>query len=90
VGAGGVVVGRYERGEMMSSIELAQRMADMFGVTLEFLVGEQGGLNLPSQSDMMESWSTLDTLSEDVRTASSTSSDSFIREAMTRQAFGAA
>lgn len=34
------IVGRYERGEVMPSIEVAKRMADALGVSLDYLAGE--------------------------------------------------
>ena len=89
LGTSGVVVGRYERGEMMPSIEVAQRMADVFGVTVDYLVGEQEVPNLLSQSDMVERWSTLDSLPSEDRDRILYVVDSLIREAKTRHAFTA-
>lgn len=65
-------------------------MADVFVVTLDFLVGEQGMPNHLSQSELMERWSTLDSLPDDDKDRSLYVVDSLIREAKTRQAFGAA
>jgi len=67
LGTSGVVVGCYERGEMMPSIEVVQKMAEAFGVTVDYLVGEQEVPNLLSQSEMVERWATLDSLSADDR-----------------------
>jgi len=39
---------------MMPSIEVAQKMAEVFGVTIDYLVGEQEVPNLLSQTDMVE------------------------------------
>ena len=88
LGTSGVVVGRYERGEMMPSIEVAQRIADIFGVTVDFLVGEQDAPGLLSQADMIERCSTLDQLPPDDRDRILYVVDSLIREAKTRHAFG--
>jgi len=87
LGTSGVVVGRYERGEMMPSIEVAQKMADVFGVTVDYLVGELEVPNLLSQSDMVERWSTLDALPAEDRDRILYVVDSLIREAKTRHAF---
>nr|WP_297914991.1 helix-turn-helix transcriptional regulator [uncultured Allomuricauda sp.] len=38
-----VMVGKYERGEAIPSIEAAKSIADAFGVSLDYLVGE--GIN---------------------------------------------
>src|SRR5690606_38687423 len=34
------IIGKYERGEAVPSIEFAKRIADAFGVSLDYLVGE--------------------------------------------------
>lgn len=34
------IIGKYERGEAVPSIDFAKRIADAFGVSLDFLVGE--------------------------------------------------
>jgi transcriptional regulator with XRE-family HTH domain len=85
----GVVVGRYERGEMMPSIKVAKKMADVFGVTLDYLVGEQETLGLLTQREMVERWSTLDGLTPEDRNRILYVVDSLIREAKTREAFAA-
>ncbi|MCP3993626.1 MAG: helix-turn-helix transcriptional regulator [bacterium] len=90
LGTSGVVVGRYERGEMMPSIEVAQKMAEVFSVTLDYLAGEQEVPNLLTQSEMVERWMTLDALARNDRDRILYVVDSLIREAKTRQAYGAA
>jgi transcriptional regulator with XRE-family HTH domain len=42
VGTSGPIVGRYERGEMMPSVEVAKKLADAFGTTLDYLVDDTG------------------------------------------------
>ena len=37
------MIGKYERGEAVPSIEAAKKIADAFGVSLDYLVGE--GIN---------------------------------------------
>lgn len=39
VGTSGAIIGRYERNEMMPSFEVAYKIADALGVTLDFLAG---------------------------------------------------
>ncbi|MFC3197290.1 helix-turn-helix domain-containing protein [Parapedobacter deserti] len=38
VGTSGDIIGKYERGENMLSIDVAAKMADALGVTLDYLV----------------------------------------------------
>lgn len=42
IGTSGPIVGRYERGEMTPSVEVAKKLADTFEVTLDFLVDDTG------------------------------------------------
>ena len=39
IGTSGPIVGRYERGDMMPSIEIASKIAEALEVSLDFLVG---------------------------------------------------
>ena len=43
VGVSREIVGRYERGEALPSVEVAKKIADTFEVSLDYLVGE--GIN---------------------------------------------
>jgi transcriptional regulator with XRE-family HTH domain len=43
VGVSREIVGRYERGDALPSIEVAKKIADTFEVSLDYLVGE--GIN---------------------------------------------
>lgn len=40
VGASREIIGRYERGDAVPSVEMAKNIADVFEVTLDYLVGE--------------------------------------------------
>lgn len=40
VGTSGDIIGRYERGEVKPSIEVAAKIADVLGVSLDFLIGK--------------------------------------------------
>jgi transcriptional regulator with XRE-family HTH domain len=42
IGTSGPIVGRYERGEMTPSVEVAKKLADTFDVTLDFLADDTG------------------------------------------------
>ena len=39
IGTSGPIVGRYERGDMMPSVEIATKIAEALEVSLDFLVG---------------------------------------------------
>lgn len=87
IGTSGVIVGRYERGEMMPSIEVAQKLAEVFGVTVDSLTSSNELPNLLQQSAMVERWTTLDQLAPADRDRILFVFDSLIREAKTREAF---
>ncbi|WP_262485836.1 helix-turn-helix domain-containing protein [Cyclobacterium lianum] len=40
MGASREIIGKYERGDAVPFIEAAKKIADAFGVSLDFLVGE--------------------------------------------------
>jgi transcriptional regulator with XRE-family HTH domain len=40
IGTSAPIVGRYERGDMMPSIEIATKISEAVGVSLDFLVGK--------------------------------------------------
>ena len=40
IGTSGPIIGRYERGDMMPSVEIATKIADSLEVSLDFLVGK--------------------------------------------------
>lgn len=42
IGTSGPIVGRYERGEMTLSVEVAKKLAGTFDVTLDYLVDDTG------------------------------------------------
>jgi transcriptional regulator with XRE-family HTH domain len=39
IGTSGAIIGRYERNERTPSVEIARKMADALGVSLDYLVG---------------------------------------------------
>lgn len=81
------VVDPFERGETMPSTEVGQGMAEVFGVTVGYLVGEQQVAKLLSKSDMVERWATLDYLPSEDRNRILYVVDPIIREAKTRHVF---
>jgi transcriptional regulator with XRE-family HTH domain len=50
VGTSGAVIGRYERDEIVPSVEMAKKIADALDVSLDFLVG---GVNAPIKDQKM-------------------------------------
>jgi transcriptional regulator with XRE-family HTH domain len=59
IGTSGAIVGRYERGEITPSIEVARKLADAFGVTVDSLVSERELPEILKDKEMLERWKAL-------------------------------
>ena len=79
------IIGKYERNENAPSIEMAQKMADVFGVSLDYLVG--GGVNAHFDKKTLQRIQELELLEEDKRKTLFDLMDTYIRDAKTRQAY---
>ena len=89
VGTSGAIIGRYERGEITPSIEVARKLADAFGVTLDYLVGDKDLPNVLQDKAMLERWQAIDTLTPPERERILSVLDSLVRDARARQAYRA-
>jgi len=87
IGTSGAIIGRYERGEMMPSIEVAKKLAEAFGVTLDYLVAEADRLNVLQDEAMLKRWQALDTLTPEDRERIVSVVDSLLRDARARDAY---
>jgi transcriptional regulator with XRE-family HTH domain len=66
IGASREAISKYERGEAVPSVETAKKMADAFGVTLDYLVGE--GQNGSFDKKTVQRLIDLEQLPEDDKT----------------------
>jgi transcriptional regulator with XRE-family HTH domain len=89
VGTSGAIIGRYERGEITPSIEVAKKLADAFGVTLDFLVGDKDKEvpNILQDRAMLTRWQEIDALALPERERILSVMDSLVRDAKARQAY---
>lgn len=87
VGTSGAIIGRYERGEITPSIEVAKKLADAFGVTLDFLVGDKDVPNILNDQTMLVRWQEIDALEPSERDRILSVVDSLVRDAKARQAY---
>jgi len=83
----GAIVGRYERGEMTPSIEVAAKVAEAFRVTVDALVSERAVPDILGDQAMLERWRTLDGLQASERERILSVLDSLLRDAQARQAY---
>ncbi len=80
-----VMVGKYERGDAIPSLEVAKKIADAFEVSLDYLVGE--GQNASFDKKTLKRIQDLELLEESKRKTLFDLIDTYIRDAKTRQAY---
>lgn len=81
------VVGRYERDEMIPSIEVAANMAKLVDTTLAYLVGEAGNNDLLKDQGMLKRLHDINALSDQDKTHILYALDGLLRDAKTRKAY---
>lgn len=84
-GVSRVMIGKYERGEASPSIEGAKRIADAFGVSLDYLAGE-GALSRFDKKTLKR-LQDIEQLKEEDRAHLLAVVDAFLRDAHTRKAY---
>lgn len=62
IGTSAPIVGRYERNEIKPSIEVAKKLADELGVTIDFLIG---GSNQVFDKKLLKKIQDIENLSEE-------------------------
>jgi len=82
------IVGRYERGDATPSIDIAKRIADAFGVSLDFLVGD--GINVEFDKNTVKRIQDILKLEPETQDKMWFFIDTIIRDAKARQAYGSA
>jgi len=80
-----VMVGKYERGDAVPSLEVAKKIADAFEVSLDSLVGE--GINAHFDKKTLERIEELYKLEDDKKQTLFDLIDTYIRDAKTRKAY---
>lgn len=64
VGTSAPIIGRYERNEIKPSIEVAKKLADELGITIDYLIG---GSNKIFDKDLLKKIEDIESLSEEDR-----------------------
>ncbi len=87
IGTSGPIIGRYERGEMVPSVEVARNLAVTFGVTLDYLVDDTGKAADIKDKAMLQRMMEIEALdSEDKKTIVHVL-DSLLRDAKAKKAY---
>jgi transcriptional regulator with XRE-family HTH domain len=87
IGTSAPIIGRYERGEIAPSIEVAAKLAEALDASLDYLAGlsEQAQLN----SQMLERLDAIERLAEEEREHVFFTLDAMLRDARARRAYAA-
>jgi len=78
------VIGRYERGEAKPTIDVATKMADVFNVTVDYLVGKTDML---IDDDILSQLTTIQKLPEEEKDRILFTLEALLRDAKTRAAY---
>jgi transcriptional regulator with XRE-family HTH domain len=87
VGTSGPVLGRYERGEITPSVGVAKKMANAFGVTLDYLVDETGSVAEVTSKEMLARITEIDHLDQEDKKTIIQVIDSLLRDAKAKKAY---
>lgn len=82
-----VMVGKYERGDASPSIEVAKKIADVFEVSLDSLVGD--GQNITFDKKIMERIKDIQNLDDDTQHILFNLIDTYIQNFKAKKAFSA-
>ena len=80
-----VIVGKYERNEAAPSIDIAKKMADTFGISLDYLVGE--GQNAQFDKKTLIRMQEIESMAPDFKSHLFAIVDSVIRDYKTQQSY---
>ena len=86
-GTSGPVLGRYERGEITPSVEVAKKLAEAFGVTLDYLVDESGAVAGVTDREMLNRITEINHLDREDRKTIFHVIDSLLRDAKAKKAY---
>jgi transcriptional regulator with XRE-family HTH domain len=89
IGTSGPIIGRYERGEMVPSVEVASKLADVFDVTLDYLANDTAHVAEIKDKDMLKRLTEMAQLNEEDRTIILKVLDSLLRDAKAKKVYGA-
>jgi transcriptional regulator with XRE-family HTH domain len=85
VGCSREIISKYEKDSVMPSVEMAKKIADAFGVSLDYLAGE--GQNASFDKLTLQRIQDIQNLDPDTKTVLFNIIDTYLRDAKTRQAY---
>lgn len=85
IGTSGPIIGRYERNDMMPSVEIATKISEALEVSLDFLVGKSS--LLVKDADMLERLEDIAKLPKPKQTELFNVMDAYLRDYRTSKAY---
>lgn len=89
IGTSGPIIGRYERGEMVPSVEVAKKLADILGVTLDYLVDDAGRNADIKDKAMLQRLMDIEAMETEDKKTIVQVIDSLLRDAKARKTYAA-
>jgi transcriptional regulator with XRE-family HTH domain len=89
IGTSGPIIGRYERNEMMPSVEVAKKLADVFGTKLDYLVDDADRMTDIKDKAMLDRLKEIESLDQEERKTVVHVIDSLLRDAKARKTYAA-
>lgn len=89
VGTSGPIIGRYERGEMTPSVEVAKKLANAFLVTMDYLVDDTGNVAEIKDKAILERLLEIEKLEQEEKKTIVHVIDSLLRDAKARKTYAA-
>lgn len=87
IGTSGDIIGRYERGDMTPSVEVARKLARELDVTVDYLVGDRDLPEALKDPTMLNRWKALEDIAPEDRDRILFVVDGLIRDARARQTY---
>jgi transcriptional regulator with XRE-family HTH domain len=87
LGTSGPIIGRYERGEMTPSVEVARKLANIFSVTMDYLVDDTGTLTEIKDKAILDRIMEIERLENQDRKTIIQVIDSLLRDAKARKTY---
>ena len=87
IGTSGPIVGRYERGEMTPSVEVAKKIADAFGITMDYLVDDSDKVSELKDKSMLNRMIEIEQLDNEDKKTIVHVIDSLLRDAKAKKTY---
>lgn len=87
IGTSGPIIGRCERGEMIPSVEVAKKLANAFGATMDYLVDRTGSVAEVKDKTMLKRLMEIERLDQEDKKTIVHVIDSLLRDAKAKKAY---